>query len=85
MIGPIHFLNLKKKHQSINNTAERLEADLILLEPDDKAKGKGFDNLIDGIIELFDGYGLEPDLRKDYEISEEEIQKVFIEIRNHYP
>ena len=79
MIGPIHFLNLKKKHQSINNTAERLEADLILLEPDDKAKG--FDDLIDG----FDGYGLEPNLRKDSNISEEEVQKIFIEMRNRYP
>jgi len=37
--GPINFLELRKKHQAIENVGERLEADLILLEPNEKSNG----------------------------------------------
>ena len=42
--GPINFLDLIKKHRSVNEAGQRLQAELILLEPNDKSEG--FDDLI---------------------------------------
>ena len=36
--GPMHFLELRKKYQAINEAGEILEVNLILLEPDRKSK-----------------------------------------------
>ena len=69
----IDFLELRKKHQVINDAGERLEADLILLEPNDKSEG--FDHLIDEIIMLFDSYCPDPYLWEDYEFIKEELKK----------
>lgn len=67
------FLELRKKHQAIKDAGERLEADLILLEANDKSEE--FDDLIDEIIMLFDSYCPDPYLCKDYEFIEEELKK----------
>ena len=84
--GPINFLDLRKKHRSVNDAAKRLQAELILLEPNDKSEG--FDDLTNEIIMLFDRYCPDPYLREDYEFSEEElknlIQKIFIEMKDRY-
>ena len=85
--GPIHFLELKKKYQAINEAGESLDANLILLEPD--GKFKGFDQLIDDLIMLFDLYCPDPSLHESNELSEEElrdlVQKIFIEMKEGYP
>ena len=85
--GEIGFLKLRKKHRAVNDAVERLEAELILFEPDDRAKG--FDDLIDEIIMLFDRYCPDPSIREDYEFSEQElknlIKKILIEMKNRYP
>ena len=74
--GPIHFLELKKKHQAINEAGEGLEADLILLEPNEKSKE--FDRLIDELILLFDRYCPDPSLRESHEFSEEHFSDVWL-------
>jgi len=85
--GPINFLPLRKKHRAINNAGEMLEAELILLEPNPKCKG--FDDLIDELISLFDRFCPDPSLRESHEFSEEElkklIQKIFIQMKDQYP
>jgi len=85
--GPINFLQLRKKHRAINDAAERLEAELILLEPNPKCEG--FDDLIDELVSLFDRYCPDPNLRESHEFSEEElkklIQKIFIKMKDRYP
>ena len=84
--GPIGFLKLRKKHRAINDAVERLEADLILFEPDDRSED--FDDLISERIMLFDRYCPDPSIREDYEFSEEQlkdlVQKIFIEMKNRY-
>lgn len=85
--GPMHFLELRKKYQAINDAGESLEANLILLEPDGKSKGFGL--LIGDLIMLFDRYCPDPSLRESHELSEEElrdlVQKIFIEMKERYP
>ncbi len=85
--GPINFLPLRKKHRAINNAVEMLEAELILLEPNPKCKG--FDDLIDELVELFDRFCPDPSLSESHEFSEEElkklIQKIFIQMKDRYP
>ena len=85
--GPINFLDLRKKHRSINDAVERLESELILLEPNEK--GEGFDDLIDDLISLFDRYCPDGTIQEDYELSEEElkklIQEIFVEMKDRYP
>jgi len=85
--GPMHFLELRKKYQAINDAEESLEANLILLEPDGKSKGFGL--LIGDLIMLFDRYCPDPSLRESHELSEEElrdlVQKIFIEMKECYP
>jgi len=85
--GPINFLQLRKKHRAINDAGERLEAELILLEPNPKCEG--FDDLIDKLVSLFNKYCQDPSLRESHEFSEEElkklIQKIFIEMKERYP
>lgn len=84
--GPMNFLELRKKHRAINEVVERLEADLILLEPNERSEG--FDDFIDELISLFDRYCLDPSLRESQEFSEEElkklIQKILIEMKDRY-
>ena len=85
--GPINLLQLRKKHRSINNAGERLEAGLILLEPNPKSEG--FEDLVDDIVSLFDRFCPDPSIRESYEFSEEElknlIQNIFIEMKDRYP
>ena len=85
--GPMHFLELRKKYQAINEAGESLEANLILLEPDGKSKGFGL--LIGDLIMLFDRYCPDPSLRESHELSEEDlidlVQKIFIEMKEGYP
>ena len=85
--GPMHFLELRKKYQAINEAGESLEANLILLEPDGKSKGFGL--LIGDLIMVFDLYCPDPSLRESHELSEEElrdvVQKIFIEMKEGYP
>jgi len=70
--GPINFFELRKKHRAINNAGERLEAELILLEPNQKCEG--FDDLIDELVSLFDRYCPDTSLRESHEFSEEELK-----------
>ena len=65
--GPINFLPLRKKHRAINNAGEILQAELILLEPNPKSKG--FDDLIDELVSLFDRFCPDPSLRESHEFS----------------
>jgi hypothetical protein len=85
--SPINFLELKKKHRAIDDAEERLEADLILLEPNEKSKG--FGELIDDLISLFDRYCPDPSLRESHELSEEKlrdlVQNIFIKMKESYP
>ena len=85
--GPIGFLKLRKKHRAINDAVEGLEPELILFEPDEKSKG--FDDLIDELVSLFDRYCPDPTIREDYEFSEKElknlIQNILIEMKDRYP
>jgi hypothetical protein len=85
--GPINFLELRKKHRAINDAVESLEAELILLEPNEKCEG--FDDLIDELVSLFDRYCPDPSLRESHELSEKElrdlVQKILIEMKEHYP
>ena len=76
--GPMHFLELRKKYQAINDAGESLEANLILLEPD--AKSKGFGLLIGDLIMLFDRYCPDPSLRESHELSEEELRDLVKDI-----
>lgn len=84
--GPMHFLELRKKYQVINEAGESLEAKIILLEPNGKSKGFGL--LIGDLIMLFDRYCPDPSLRESHELSEEElrdlVQKIFIEMKEGY-
>jgi hypothetical protein len=85
--GPIGFLKLRNKHRSVSDSVERLEAELILLEPNQKSEG--FGDWIDELIMLFDRYCPDPTIREDQEFSEEElknlIQNIFIEMKDRYP
>ena len=85
--GPMHFLELRKRYQAINEAGESLEANLILLEPDGKSKGFGL--LIGNLIMVFDLYCPDSSLRESHELSEEElrnvVQKIFIEMKEGYP
>lgn len=57
---PIHFLGLRQRYQSINDSVECLEAELILLEPiEEYQKAFEFILLIDEIVLLFDQYCLD--------------------------
>jgi hypothetical protein len=76
--GPINFLDLRNKHQSINDAGKRLQSELMLLEPNEKSEG--FDDLIDELILLFDRYCPDPSLREDQEFSEEELKNLIQEI-----
>lgn len=85
--GPIGFLELRKKYRAIADAGERLQAELILLEPNPKSEG--FDDLISEIVLLFDRFCPDPSLRESNEFSEEElkklIQKIFIQMKDRYP
>lgn len=85
--GPINFLDLRKKHRVGNDARESLEAELILLEPNEKAEG--FDDLIDDLISLFDPYCPDGMMQEDYKLGEEELKKViqtiFVEMKDRYP
>lgn len=88
--GPINFLHLRKKYRSVSDAVERLEAELILLDPvEPYNKAFGFTELINEIIMLFDRYSPDPTIREDQEFSEEElknlIQKILIEMKDRYP
>jgi hypothetical protein len=71
--GPIDFLDLRNKHQSINDAGKHLQLELILLEPNEKYEG--FDDLIDELVSLFDRYYPDPTVWEDYEFSEDELKK----------
>ena len=81
------FLELRKKHRAINDAGERLEAELILLEPNPKCEG--FVDLIDELVSLFDRYCPDSSLRESHEFSEEElrdlVQNIFIKMKEYYP
>jgi len=85
--GPINFLELRKKHRAINDAGERLEAELIILEPNPKCEG--FDDLIDELVSLFDRYCPDSSLRESHEFSEKElrdlVQNIFIKMKEYYP
>jgi hypothetical protein len=40
--------------------------------------------LIDELVSLFDRYCPDPSLRESHELSEEEVQKIFIEMKEKY-
>ena len=61
--GPMHFLELRKKHRAINDAGESLQANLILLQPNERCAG--FDDLIDELVSLFDRYCPDPSLREN--------------------
>lgn len=87
--GPLHFLDLRKKYQSISDAVERLEAELILLDPvEPYNKADGFTLLIDDLVSLFDRYCPDPSLAESHELSEEELrdlfQEIFIEMKEKY-
>lgn len=65
--GTINFLELRKKHRTIKDAVESLEAELIFLEPNEKCEG--FDNLIDELVSLFDRYCTDQSLRESHELS----------------
>nr|YP_010134041.1 hypothetical protein KYU77_pgp066 [Tryblionella apiculata]QWM93530.1 hypothetical protein [Tryblionella apiculata] len=85
--SPMYFLELRNKHQAINKAGASLQANLILLEPNERSVG--FDDLIDELVSLFDLYCPDPSLRESHELSEEElrdlVQKIFIEMKERYP
>lgn len=88
--GPINFLLLRKKYRSVSDAVERLEAELIILEPlETYNKAFGFTVLIDELVSLFDRYCPDPSLRESRELSEEElrelVQKILIEMKEGYP
>ena len=75
--GPINFLPLLQKHRSIINTAEMLEARLILLDPNPKSEG--FENFIDDLFFLSQSTKFtEGELKKL-------IQQIFIQMKDRYP
>lgn len=84
--GPINFLKLRKKHRSINEAGKSLQADLILLDPNEECEG--FNDLIDDLVSLFDQYCPDSTIREDHELSEEElkncIRTIFIEMKDRY-
>ena len=87
--GPINFLDLRKKYRSVSDAVERLEAELILLDPmEPYNKAFGLTVLIDELVSLFDRYCPDPSLREDHEFSEEElknlIQEILIEMKDRY-
>jgi len=65
--GPLDFFELREKFRAIEDARESLEANLILLEPDEKSKGFGL--VIADFIMLFDRYCFEPSLRESHELS----------------
>jgi hypothetical protein len=85
--GPINFLSLRNKHRDINNAEEKLEAELILLEPNPKSEG--FGDLIDELVSLFDRYCPDPSLGESHEFSEEElrdlVQNIFSKMKEYFP
>jgi len=85
--GPINFLELRKKHRAINDAGERLEAELILLEPNPKCEE--FGDLIDELVSLFDRYCPDPSFRESHEFSEEElrdfVQNIFSKMKEYFP
>jgi hypothetical protein len=88
--GPINFLHLRKKYQSVSDAVERLEAELILLDPmEPYDKAFGFTVLIDELVSLFDRYCPDPSIRESHELSEEElrdlVKDIFIEMKERYP
>ena len=88
--GPINFLDLRKKYRSVSDSVERLEAELIFLDPvEPYDKAFGFTELINEIVLLFDRYCPDPKIREDYELSEKQIknliQTIFIEMKNRSP
>ena len=85
--GPIDFWELKKKEQLINKAVERLEAELILFEPNPKCEG--FAVLLDELISLSDRYCPDPSLRESHEFSEEKlrdlVQTIFSKMKQYFP
>jgi hypothetical protein len=85
-MGQLTILELRKKHRVINDAGERLEAELILLEPNSKCEG--FDDLIDELVSLFDRYCPDPSLRESHEFSEEElrdlVQNIFSKMKEYF-
>ena len=52
--GPINFLHLRKKYQAVSDSVERLEAELILLDPmEPYDQAFGFTELIDELNSAF--------------------------------
>ena len=87
--GPINFLHLRKKYQSVSDAVEGLEAELILLDPmEPYDKAFGFTVLIDELVSLFDRYCPDSSLRESHELSEEElrdlVKDIFIEMKEKY-
>lgn len=72
--GPINFLQLRKKHRAINNAGKMLEAELILLEHNQKCQE--FDDLMDELVSLFNRFCPDPSLCEIHEFSEEELKKL---------
>jgi hypothetical protein len=79
--GPINFLHLRKKYQSVSNAVERLEGELILLDPmEPYAKAFGFTLLIDELVSLFERYCPDSSLHESHELSEEELKNLVKDI-----
>ena len=87
LTGPFDFLPLIKKYRAINEIGKRLEAEVILLEPNPKSDG--FVELIDELVLLCRRYCPDSNLRESHEFSEEDlrklIQKMFITMKDRYP
>lgn len=82
---PIKFLSLSDKHKAINEAGERLEGELILLEPNPNSEG--FGRLIDNVISVFDRYHTkagDEDKLSDFEVKNR-IQRIFKKMKDRFP
>ena len=80
------FFASKKKYQSVSDAVERLEGQLIFLDPmEPYYKAFGFTILVDELVSLFDIYCPDSSLRESHEFSEEElrdlVKDIFIEMK----
>ena len=80
---PINFLDLRKKYPSVSDAVERLEEELIILDPMEAYdKAFGFTGLIDDLVSLFDRYCPDSSICESHELSEKElrdlVQKIFL-------
>lgn len=79
--SPINFLELRNKHRTINDAGKYLQAQLILLQPNEKAEG--FDDLIDELVLLFDRYCPDVTIRGEEKLRRV-IQTIFVEMKDRY-